>query len=318
MNWSNNINLFLKIKEEFTEHLIDTLTPHIYEGLSSIYKCAVNVAKKSNANDKILLIFQKMLESIKSWNQMQIDEETQRIKEASNTKEYLDELIRAVIKSNIILLTCSNNLNNIIGSTFYQNFTTARFIHVCYIECAKDAHNNPYLFYHDVAPMDLKRNQIIVQQNIQNGIIRAIRKVLPIASILKEYLANTISIIPELPAEDKKGNQMQVGQKALKLIHTEDIKTEQQKIQEMINLDKIIANMAPSNPPASEPPKVHSNKQDKAVQSAKNVKSNRKEDDQNMTSLSSRPSLHPENIERIYTTDKIDLQKVTVIEDYGK
>ncbi len=79
------------------------------------------------------------------------------------------------------------------------NFSIDNFIHRCYTECAKDAHNNPFLFYHDVEPMDLKRNQIIIQQHIQAGIIRAIRKILPISTILKEYLINSVNIMQEPP-----------------------------------------------------------------------------------------------------------------------
>ena len=192
-----NVALFLEIKNEYTDHLVDTLTPYIYEGLTSIYKEAVRLEEEINKKGKVLMIFQKLLQSIDNWSQQRIIEETQRIKQLSNTSDYLDDLIKAVIKSNIILLAYSNNVSNVIGQSFYNSLTTTTFIHRCYTECAKDSHNNPYLFFHDVAPMDYKRNQIIIQKNIQSGIIKSVRKILPISMILKEYLINSMNIIQE-------------------------------------------------------------------------------------------------------------------------
>ncbi|MCJ7637285.1 MAG: hypothetical protein MUO21_07330 [Nitrososphaeraceae archaeon] len=202
-----NVTLFREIKNEYTEHLVDTLTPFIYEGLVSFYKEAVNISEDTKNRDKVLLIFQKLLQHIDGWTQHKIDEETNRIKQMSGTSEYLDDLVRSVIKSNIILLTYSNNVSNIVAQTFYNTLSTSNLVHRCYIECAKDAHNNPFLFYHDVEPMDLKRNQILIEKNIQNAIIRGIRKILPIGLILKEYLANTVNIIYEPPHVELIGEQ---------------------------------------------------------------------------------------------------------------
>lgn len=262
-----NVALFLEIKNEYTEHLIDVLTPFIYEGLNSIYRKAVSTAEKTNCSEKTLLIFQKLLQSVQTWNQTQIEEETNRIKQASNTAEYLDDLVKAVIKSNIILLAYTNKISNIIGQTFYNNLSTSTFIHRCYTECAKDAHNNPYLFYHDISPMDLKRNQIIIQQNIQAAVPRAIRKILPISMILKEYLVNSINIINEppepvlvglptkpsiaVPGESNKTAEKILSEKKLEkevmnLIKSDNNKSDKDKIKAIMDIDKILTNREPS------------------------------------------------------------------------
>lgn len=272
-----NVALFLEIKNEYTEHLVETLTPYIYEGLTSIYKEAVRLAEETKYEDKILIIFQKLLQSINTWSQIRISEETTRIKQLSNTSDYLDDLIKAVIKSNIILLAYSNSISNIICQSFYNSLTTSTFIHRCYTECGKDAHNNPYLFFHDIDPMDYKRNQIIIHQHIQSGINRAIRKILPISMILKEYLVNSVNIMmeppkvelvgtggniietmppaqPEIPTKpiistggaapnlsDKLDSKLE--NEVMKLIKTESNKSEKQKIQTIMNLDKIITSL---------------------------------------------------------------------------
>jgi len=279
-----DVALFLEIKNEYTEHLVETILPYIYEGLTSIYKEAVRVADESNCVEtKTLIIFQKLLQSINNWNQLRINEETNRIKQLSNTADYLDDLVKAVIKSNIILLAYSKTVSNVIGQGFYNSLTTATFIHRCYTECGKDAHNNPYLFFHDIDPMDYKRNQIIVQTKIQEGITRAIRKILPISMILKEFLINSINIIQEPPkvelvglaptglaqpsidnlvghdilskypnidqkfaSETKQDSKLE--KEVLKMLKSESIKSDKQKIQAIMNLDKIITSMEPNKP----------------------------------------------------------------------
>ena len=283
-----NVALFLEIKQEYTEHLIDILTPFIYEGLSTFYKQAVDISEAEKTTDKILLIFQKLLLTVDGWTQHRIEEETNRIKQMSGTSEYLDDLVRGVIKSNIILLTYSNNVSNLIAQTFYNSLSTANLIHRCYIECAKDAHNNPFLFYHDVQPMDLKRNQILIEKNIQTAIVRGIRKILPIGLILKEYLANSVNIIcepphieligqeqpkvpdpmapmpkndpivspkgaktplkpatptkvqPQIPAQPKSDPKTKMEKDIMKMVKTENEKSDKEKVKALIQMNKIV------------------------------------------------------------------------------
>jgi hypothetical protein len=232
-----NVALFLEIKNEYSEHLTDILTPYIYEGLTSIYQKAVQISQETNSPKKILIIFQKLLQAVPTWNQSQIENETNRIKQCSNTAEYFDDLVKAVVKSNIILLTYTNSISNVIAQSFYNNFSTSTFIHRCYTESAKDAHNNPYLFYNEVNNLDFKRNQIVVQQNIKAAIPRAVRKILPISMILKEFLVNSINIINEpIEAKPFSGNK-----EIIEAIKTESGKTDKDKIKTIMNIDKIIS-----------------------------------------------------------------------------
>lgn len=252
-----NVPLFLEIKNEYTDHLTDVLYPHIYEGINSIYKAAVKVAEDSGKPDSILAIFQKLLQDVANWNQVKIEEETNRIKQASGTSEYLDDLIKAVFKSNIILLCYSNTISNNIAQTFYNNFSTSSFIHRCYVVCAKDAHNNPFLYYHDVSPMDVKRNKIIIDQNMQSAISRAIRTMLPISLILKEYLVNSINIIEEppkyLPLSDKKV-EPKLEQQIKNIIEKDSKLSEQERIKAVIGIEHAFNNVNNKPPGISDNP----------------------------------------------------------------
>lgn len=330
-----NVSLFLEIKNEYTEHLIDTISPFIYEGMNSIYREAVNIAEGANSNDKILLVFQKLLKSISDWNQNKIDEETNRIKLASNTSEYLDDLVKAVIKSNIILLTYSNSISNVIAQTFYNNFTTSTLIHRCYTVCAKDIHNNPYLFFHDVHQMDFKRNQIVIQQNIQSGISRAIRKILPISVILKEYLVNSVNIIDENIAKPTKIEQPinnKLQKEVMNIIKTDGNKSDKQKVKSIITIDKILNSIENKKPKEVDQLNIQRliRKSDKNVNENRlstsdkkiiNIDIDEKNEEQNsvsVTTISNNPQYknmftknsNPE------TSEKIDPKNVKLIEAY--
>lgn len=201
-----NVVLFLETRNQYHEILVGTIAPYVREGLNSIYREAMGLAEKSGRRDETLEIFQTMLRGVEKWNQDMIMKETVRIKRMSGTEEYFDNLVKAVIKSNIIVLTCTNTISNVIGQTFYNNFRTETLIHRCYIESAKDIHNNPFLFDHDAPSAEIKKCQVIVNQIVEKCIGRSINKVLPIASILNEYLVNSVNILPE-PAKVELINQ---------------------------------------------------------------------------------------------------------------
>ena len=174
----------VEIKNEYTMHLIKLLTPSIFEGIQSIYNKAVELSETN-----ILKDFQILLESIPSWNRRTIDNETNRI--ILSTKPYLKDLVKATIKANIILLMYNPLVENSnINPALYEHININDFIHILYIECARELYNNPYLFYHKFKPLEIKRNQRDIIQLIKESIQNAIRKILPIQSILNTYLSS--------------------------------------------------------------------------------------------------------------------------------
>jgi hypothetical protein len=192
-----NIAFFLRRRDEYTNFLSDILTPYIYEGLSSMYFRAAQICDKNNNNDNCLITFQKLLRRIPEWNQSHIEKEMIRIKSKSNTTEYFDDLVKAVISSNIILLTHSGTISNNISQSFLNNLDISLFVHMCYVEAGKDAFNQSYLFYHDVHLIYYKAHVSVIIGLIEKAIPRAIRKILPIKQILQEYQINSLALHKE-------------------------------------------------------------------------------------------------------------------------
>jgi hypothetical protein len=178
----------VETKKEYTIHLTNSLAPLIYEGIASIYHDA-----RTNANDgEELKLFQGLLRKIPSWNNHLIEQETNRITKLSQKGDIIEDLIKAVIKSNIMILTNTppekkDNLR------IKHDITTEKFIHNAYIEVARNIFQNPYLFYHKYESHQLKQNQRDSTDVIKKSIEQSIRKLLPMNIVLQNYLGSTFN-----------------------------------------------------------------------------------------------------------------------------
>lgn len=184
------MNYLVETKNEYTIQLINLLTPHFYEGFDSIYDEAKNIIRKGEEK-KLLKTFQQFIKRIPSWNQHLIDTETNRIRTSCKC-DFLENLLKAVIKANIILL--SNSKKNMNIQKKYIDIPMNKFIHKCYIECARQFYSSPYLFYHEIKSIDKKRNQRDSYDLIKSSIKEAIRKILPVQDILNTYLGENINM----------------------------------------------------------------------------------------------------------------------------
>ena len=184
------LNFLVETKHEYTTQLINILTPLIFEGLSSIYTEVITIS----IPDNILKNFQCFLQRIPKWNNDIISRETLRIMNNTKSSSWLEDLIKATLKANIVVLTYNPSFKQQVkvDPSLYQNIKIEDFIHKIYIECARELWNNPYLFYHLYPPIELKRNQRDAVSLIKDCIKEALRKLLPVKHILHIYLGEDI------------------------------------------------------------------------------------------------------------------------------
>jgi len=180
-----NSNYLTEIKKEYTIQLVNLLTPSIYEGINSIYGEVKQIAKDGEE----LKIFQGFLAKIPAWNEQMIATESSRIRTVTQNSDILEDLIKAVIQSNILLLTSTDIADkHKVLKEFNINLNYNKFVHNVYIEVAKTFYNYPFLFYHKVPALEFKKNQLKSHKLIKEAIEEAIRKMLPLQLILKKYL----------------------------------------------------------------------------------------------------------------------------------
>ena len=178
----SNINLLIEVKKEYTELLLNILTPVIYDGIKSIY----NESKINRDNTTVLKTFQLLLKRIPKWNEQIINNEIERILHVTIKYPWLIDLIKSVFKSYILTLTMKD-----FNDDLFKKINLQEFIHNIYIECARELWNNTFLLFddHNIVPLvEQQRNKLLTYKLIEKSINNAIRKTLPMELIMNEYL----------------------------------------------------------------------------------------------------------------------------------
>jgi hypothetical protein len=92
-------------RSEWAARLISVLTPHVQEGIQSIFEEAWKLCLDTQEPSKYLMTFQNMLCAVPKWNANIISSERIRIIEKSGCN-YLEELIACVHVIQLKILTC--------------------------------------------------------------------------------------------------------------------------------------------------------------------------------------------------------------------
>lgn len=205
------------IKELYEDYLFSILIPAIYDGFQSLYKRAFESEKKfiiaskkdpNIENPGILVIFQSFIKEIPNLNTHKIRNETDRIKSSTKSADVFDDLIKAVCKSNIILLTYNvdHKRKDLLKTKYHENVIIHDFIHDCYIHAARAFYGYAELFYHKQDPVILNQNKRTCHNIIREAIKEAIRLMLPMKEILLEYITQKYEQKDITPAIAKPNN----------------------------------------------------------------------------------------------------------------
>jgi len=191
-----SVTVLVDAKDEYTKQLISILRPCIYQGIKSIYLDSKDIANQENTIENVLMIFQDQLSRIPKWSQEIINKEYQRIVDSSRC-DYIDDLLKVVYVSHIKILTVVHSAQRNKKITLKVP-SGSHFMHLCYIECAREFWKNPYLFSDRTTKYEHQKNMRDSETMISECIAETIRKQLPVRHILKEYLNETDDEVIEL------------------------------------------------------------------------------------------------------------------------
>ena len=176
-----NSACMIELKKEYTILLCHIITPIILEGLQHLYNESKNNSNKNN----ILKTFQLLLKSIPTWDIDIIKKEVDRISTKTKEQPWLVHLVQVIFRLNIMI----NNLEP--TEVMKKEIDFGTFIHAIYIECARQFWMDPFLFYHEYSSLEQKRNYCEIMRIIGCCIENAIRRVLPMRSILEKFLGES-------------------------------------------------------------------------------------------------------------------------------
>ena len=183
-----NIQCLSESKNEWISRLVNFLTPEIIKGFKSIFEESINLCKDNP--EKYLMTFQNLISRIPKWNTTIIETEKNRIIE--NTKcDYLEDLISCVHIVQLKVLTAMR-----VGTEQKKidiNIPKLDdFIHNVYINCARKLYLNVYLYKIQSEGTSTQQNNREIELIIKECILNTIRDNIPISTLLKVYLDETV------------------------------------------------------------------------------------------------------------------------------
>ena len=243
-----NVSSLHESKNEWGARLLTILTPLIIEGFKSIFDESYKLCKDNNETEKYLMTFQNFITRIPKWNATIIETEKKRIIDRSGCS-YLEELVTCIHIIQLKLLTAMR-----VGQKQKKidiNIPKLDdFVHKCYINVARKVYKNVYLFELNCPPLQIQRHTRELETIVQECILNAVRDSIPVESILKAYMDETVEedvveeikeqIIEPPPAVEKQtifeGND---GNVSLKFNDVDSVMTKNGK-EELIEAPKTI------------------------------------------------------------------------------
>jgi hypothetical protein len=239
----NNPTALRESQFEWAAYLVNTLHPHIFDGIWSIYQEAEKICKDTDEPEKYLMTFQNFLARIPKWNPEIIQTEVSRIVDKSRCT-YINDLLTCVHIVHLKILTAirpSKTQKKINIDIPSMN----PFIHKVYILLSRILYENIYLFERGVPPLVFQKNRREINSIIKTAILDAVRDSIPVAQLLKTYLDESTEIVkddikqadvkPEEVKEEVKPEVKvdEVKPEAKPEVKVEDVSVEEVKVEEV-------------------------------------------------------------------------------------
>jgi hypothetical protein len=222
MDGSDSIGVYGEAKAEYTRQLCSFLVPAL-----ETYFLDLLAEVKANEKDpkRFLWVFQDSLKQFPDWNIDKVQRETEKIQTAAHC-DYLEEILTAVfiahtkVLSAIRLTSKQKKLQITIPKIDH-------FLHRTMSECARLLWANAYLFSDIGSSIERQKNLRQVSQLLHEGVLQSIRGMLPVKSILKEYLSDdTDDITTEQTGEKEEETNPVIREEELQDLSGGAVKTE--------------------------------------------------------------------------------------------
>ena len=184
MNRDSVLSVYSDARTEYTKQLCVFLVPAYFQ----FYVELLEKAKRMMVQEpkRILWQFQNYLNEIHDWNMEKVVNEIQVI-QANSGCDYLEDLLTAVFIAHTKVLTAirlsTNNKKVEINIPKVEHFL---FKVLC--ETAKLLWSSTYLFRDGIPGMERQQNYRTIENMLHEGIIQAVRSLVPVKSILKDFV----------------------------------------------------------------------------------------------------------------------------------
>jgi hypothetical protein len=177
-------SVYSEAKGEYTKQLTLFIVPAFHRFFMG---CLQQAAQEEPLAKRQLWKFQEILSQIPEWNMDKVQREVQKLISEIQC-DYLEELLTAVFIAHTKVLTAIRvgNKNKRVQITIPK---LDHFIHRALSESSRFLWSSAYLFHSELSPIEKQKNHRQIEQILHDGVAQAIRGLLPVKNILKDYLA---------------------------------------------------------------------------------------------------------------------------------
>jgi hypothetical protein len=185
----SSASVYSEAKSEYTKQLVFNFQPVLLRFFLDRFtevKASQPVVSKAKS---ALSEFQESLSQIPEWNLDKVQKETATLLASVNC-DYIDDLITAVFIGHTKILSAIR-LHATPRRTAPIQITVPKpdhFMHRALSECSRLMWSNVYLFSDTVSSLERQKNMTQVNRFLEDGILQAIRNLLPVKSILRDSL----------------------------------------------------------------------------------------------------------------------------------
>ena len=184
MNMDSIVSVYSDTRTEYTKQLCIFLIPAYFQFFVDL----LNKCKQVSESKKVLWQFQTYLNEIHDWNMEKVHNEINTI-HGNTGCDYLEDLLTAVFIAHTKVLTAIR----LSANSKKVEITIPKVEHFLFkvlCEISKLLWSSTYLFREDISGVERQQNYKTIEGIISEGILQAVRSLVPVKSILKNLVNN--------------------------------------------------------------------------------------------------------------------------------
>ena len=221
--------IYSEAKSEYTGQLVFNFQPTLLRFFLDRFAEVKTLPNVTSKTKSALSAFQDSLSQIPEWNLDKVHSETTRLLEAIQC-DYMEDLITAVFIAHTKILSAIRLHSKPRRKINITVPKADHFMHRTMSECSRFLWSNVYLFDDTVSSVDRQKNMNEVNRLLENGILQAIRNLLPVKSILRDSLQEDDSEAIQVNMQDNDASEhMTPEPDTYNKMETEDVKLPEDK-----------------------------------------------------------------------------------------
>jgi hypothetical protein len=207
MNRDSVLSMYSDARAEYTKQLSVFLVPAYFR----FYVDLLAKAKQVMAHEpkRVLWQFQNFLNEIHDWNTEKVNNEIHIIQTNSGC-DYLEDLLTAVFIAHTKVLTAirlSTNTKKI----DIKIPTVDHFLFKVLCETSKLLWSSTYLFHEGLPGIEKQQNYRTIEGILHEGILQAVRSLVPVKSILKDFVNMDVTANNDASKDDDSDDDVEMS-----------------------------------------------------------------------------------------------------------